>query len=132
MSGSILNDTKKTLGMDPSYTAFDTDIMMHVNTSLSTLEQLGVGPAYGYMITGPDETWADFVGDDPRFNSVKSYVYLSVRLVFDPPSTSFTIAAMEKQLEELGWRLSIRPQVSSAPMPTQNPLILDGGDAGVR
>ena len=104
---SILNSTKKILGIDPEYDAFDVDIITHINTTFSTLNQLGIGPPEGFMITDEVPEWTDFVGDDPRLNSIKTYVYLKVRLIFDPPATSFTIAALEKQIEQIEWRLSV-------------------------
>lgn len=104
---SILKSTKKILGLTEDYTVFDVDIMTHINAVLSSLQQLGVGPAEGFYITGYDETWTELVGLDPRWNMVKSYVYLRVRLLFDAPTTSFAIAAMEKQVQEMEWRLSV-------------------------
>jgi hypothetical protein len=102
---SILNDVKHALGLDTADPAFDIDIIMHINTVLAILNQLGVGPALGFMITGPDETW-DQLFEDTRLNPVKSYVYYRVRLLFDPPATGFTQAAMERQIDELGFRLN--------------------------
>lgn len=104
---SILETTKKILGIDASYTAFDTDITIHINSALSTLTQLGVGPAEGFMIVDQTQLWADFIGSDPRLNAVKTYVYLRVRLLFDPPSTSFHLVAMKEQIQELEWRLQV-------------------------
>lgn len=106
MSGSILNDVKQTLGLLPDQTAFDTDVMMHTNTALSTLGQLGVGPVEGYMIISADNTWDEFV-TDPRLNSVKSYIFLKVRLMFDPPGTGFVIASIERQIQELEYRINV-------------------------
>lgn len=104
---SILDSTKKVLGLDSEYTAFDQDVMMHINSVFSTLCQLGIGPDDGFMIEDETPTWADYLGGDKNLNSVKSYVYLKVRLLFDPPNTSFAIAAMEKQIEELEWRINV-------------------------
>lgn len=104
---SILNTTKKILGLDVSYTIFDLDVVTHINTVLSNLEQLGVGPQGGLFIADHETTWADLIGVDPRLNLVKTYVFLRVRLLFDPPTTSFAIAAMEKQVQEMEWRLTV-------------------------
>lgn len=106
---SILDSTKKVLGIDPSYTAFDVDITMHINSTFSKLHQLGIGPVEGYMIESNADNWVDFLGANAMtLNNVKSFMYLSVRLLFDPPATSYAIAAFERQLEELAWRISTR------------------------
>lgn len=102
---SILNATKKLLGIESEYTAFDIDILMHINSTFATLHQLGVGPVNPYEIEGPDNTWDEFILDTPNINSVKTYMYMKVRLAFDPPSTSYAITAMEAQTKEYEWRL---------------------------
>ncbi|ADD81012.1 virion structural protein [Rhodococcus phage ReqiPoco6] len=104
---SILTSTKKVLGIDAEYDAFDLDVKMHINSAFATLNQLGVGPEEGFMIEDETATWGDFIGVDKRLNSVPTYVYLKVRLAFDPPSTSFVIESQKKQLEELEWRLNV-------------------------
>ena len=107
MGQSILTSTKKILGIADDYTAFDLDVIMHINSAFSTLAQLGIGPAGGFMIEDKDEEWEDFLEtDDPQYNSVKSYLYLKVRQIFDPPTTSYLITAVEKQIQELEWRLN--------------------------
>jgi hypothetical protein len=107
VSDSILETTKKNLGIAPEYKAFDLDIITHINSALSVLEQIGVGPVGGLFITDETETWDHLLGSDPRLNAVKTLVYLKVRLIFDPPATSFVIAAFEKQIEELTWRVNM-------------------------
>ena len=107
MEQSILNSTKKILGIAEDYTVFDLDIITHINSAFSTLTQLGVGPAEGFMIEDATPVWTDFIADDLQYNSVKSYVFLKVRQLFDPPTTSYLIAATEKQIEELEWRLNV-------------------------
>ena len=104
---SILDSTKKILGLDPEYDVFDVDIITHINTAFFTLNQLGVGPAEGFMILDNTSTWALFSEGQVNLNAVKTYVYLRVRLLFDPPQTSFAISAMEKQIQELEWRLNV-------------------------
>jgi hypothetical protein len=106
MIESILNSVKKRLGMSPEYDAFDEDIVMSINSALSTLTQIGVGADSGFRITGADEEWATFLGSDPGFDGVKDYVYLKTRMVFDPPTTSYMITAMEKQIAELEFRIN--------------------------
>lgn len=103
---SILNDTKKILGIGVDYTAFDEDILMHINSAFSTLNQLGVGPRDGFQISDETATWDTFVVDS-RLNPVKTYIYLRVRLLFDPPGTSYHIEAMTRQIKELEWRLNV-------------------------
>lgn len=106
MSASILNSTKKILGIASDYTAFDVDILTHINSVFSTLYQLGIGPDNGFEIEDDVATWSDFTEDDPRLNPIKTYVYLRVRLLFDPPNTSYAIESMKHQIEELEWRLN--------------------------
>lgn len=108
METSILVGTKKILGLAEDYTAFDHDVITHINTAFSTLTQLGVGPAEGFMIDDDTAEWIDFISDsDLQYNSVKTYVYLRVRMLFDPPATSFVITAMNEQIKELEWRLNV-------------------------
>jgi hypothetical protein len=106
MTDSILENTKKILGIPADYDVFDLDVMIHINSALSTLTQLGIGPPEGYEIQDASNTWADFLGNDPRFNAVKSYVYLRVRLLFDPPTTGYHVEAVKEQIKELEWRLN--------------------------
>lgn len=106
MTDSILSSTKKILGIDEANTSFDLDILLHINSVFSTLDQLGVGPAGGFSITGADELWATFLAGDLRLNSVKTYMYLRVRMLFDPPQTSFLLNALQEQIRELEWRLA--------------------------
>lgn len=106
MEESILKSTKKTLGLADDYDVFDQDIIMHINSVFSTLTQLGVGPPEGYMIESDKDLWEDFISDDPTYNSIRSYMYLRVRMLFDPPPTSYAIDAMERQIKELEWRLN--------------------------
>jgi hypothetical protein len=116
---SILISTKKVLGIAEDYTAFDLDIITHINTAFSTLTQLGVGPATGFMIEDAEPVWADFYADDLQYNAVKSYVFLRVRYLFDPPQTSYLIAATERQIQELEWRLNVHREETgwTDPMP---------------
>jgi len=107
MTESILDSTKKVLGLDAGYTAFDPDVIMHINSALSVLNQLGVGPEMGFMITDSSSTWDEVLETDINYNIAKSYVYLRVRMLFDPPNTSFLNKALEDQLRELEFRLSI-------------------------
>jgi len=104
---SILTSIKKLLGPTEEYDHFDPDIIMHINSVLSNLTLLGVGPAEGFSIQDANDTWDEFIGDDPRLNHVKTYIYLRVRLVFDPPSSSAVIEAMKKEIDKLEWLLNV-------------------------
>lgn len=104
---SILNSIKKLLGITEEYTHFDNDLIMHINSVFMTLSQLGVGPSEGFVITGSYETWNDFVEEDQRLDAVKSYIYLKVRLLFDPPTSSAVLDAINRQISEFEWRLNI-------------------------
>ena len=105
---SILTSIKKMLGIAEEYTQFDDDIIMHINSVFMTLTQLGVGPSKGFYIENATAEWTDFVEDLTAVQAVKTYVYLKVRLVFDPTSLgSATLASYERQISELEWRLNL-------------------------
>jgi hypothetical protein len=106
MADSILNSTKKILGLAEDYTAFDLDVITHLNSTFSVLDQLGVGPVGGFFITDDGETWDDFEVPPNQLNMVRTYVFLKVRMLFDPPTTSFLQEAMNNQIEEHEWRLN--------------------------
>lgn len=108
ISESILTSIKKLLGIDENYTHFDADIVMHINSVFSILTQMGVGPANGFSISGKDETWSAFIADRPNiFSLVKSYIYMKVRLLFDPPLSSAAIESINRQISEFEWRLFV-------------------------
>lgn len=108
ISESILTSIKKLLGIDENYTHFDADIIMHINSVFSILTQMGVGPANGFSISGKDDTWSAFITDKPNiFSLVKSYVYMKVRLLFDPPLSSAAIESINRQISEFEWRLFV-------------------------
>lgn len=102
---SVLTSIKKVLNIPADVTVFDPDIIMHINTAFAKLHQLGVGPSDGFSIVDEEAEWGDFLTELP-LNMVRTYVYLEVRLVFDPPTAS-VLTAMEKQRDELVWRLSV-------------------------
>lgn len=108
---SILDSIKKLLGIDSGYTAFDEDIKIHINSVFSSLEQLAIGPEGGFVINGSTETWAAYLGDDlPKLSAVKSLMYLRVRLLFDPPATSFGISSFQSQIDKLEWTLNVQKE----------------------
>ena len=104
---SIFKTIKSLLGPDADYDVFDNDILIFINSALATLTQLGIGPAEGFRITGDTETWHDLLGDYKDLESVKSYVYMKVRLIFDPPSNSTVMNAYEEACKEYEWRLNV-------------------------
>ena len=113
MDDSILDSIKKLLGFDPDYTVFDTDIMIHIYSTIMGLELLGVGNN-NYQISSKDDTWGNYLaGTNINLEAVKSYIYLKVRLIFDPPATSFTIEAYQKQIAEYEWRLFLQAEQTS-------------------
>ena len=131
ISESILDSTKKVLGLETDYDVFDVDVIMHVNSVLSTLNQLGIGPDEGFAIEDATPTWSDFLEDVKPLNNVKSYVYLRVRMLFDPPTTSFLQESMQKQILEFEWRISTyrESQIVLPARPVDDWLddLIDGG-----
>lgn len=111
--GSILTSVKKMLGIPEDYEQFDMDIIMHINSVLMILTQLGVGPEEGFAITDKSTVWTDFIGEGKLVELVKSYVYLKVRLIFDPPQSSSIIEAMNRQISEFEWRINVAVDPSS-------------------
>lgn len=104
---SILTSIKKLLGIEEDYVHFDADIIMHINSVLSILTQLGVGPSEGYSIKDANATWDEFITNPAKLELAKSYVYLKVRLMFDPPSSSSAIESMKQLISELEFRIIV-------------------------
>lgn len=104
---SILDSIKKLLGLSSDYDQFDDDLILHINSVFLNLTQLGVGPENGFMITGDGETWDEFIEDDVRLQAVKSYMYLKVKLLFDPPLSSAVIESTNRMIAEFEWRLNV-------------------------
>lgn len=104
---SILISIKKLLGIDEYCEHFDTDVIMHINSAISILTQLGVGPSNGFFVVDNTQTWKELIGDRTDLEFVKTYVYMKVRLVFDPPQSSSATEAMNKMISELEWRLNV-------------------------
>lgn len=114
MDDSILNTIKKLLGLDEDYDAFDTDVIVHINTYLGVLNELGVG-VEGFSIEDDEATWSEFLAKNTvPLNEVKSYVYMRVRQVFDPPTSSILNQTLDKQIDELGWRMMTKVEVGSS------------------
>lgn len=104
---SILNSIKKLLGVSEEYTHFDADIIIHINSAFSVLTQLGAGPSEGFSISDSSKVWSDFISDMAKIEMVKSYVFLKVKLIFDPPSSSAAIDAIKTQISEYEWRIQV-------------------------
>jgi hypothetical protein len=115
MEESILNSTKKILGLDATYTAFDPDITTHINSSFTVLAQLGVGPEGGFSIVDSTTEWSEYPVPADQLHLIKTYIYLNVRILFDPPATSFHLTAAKEQLKEYEWRLNILREVDLVP-----------------
>lgn len=104
---SILNSIKKLLGIAEDYDHFDSDIIMHINSVFTTLTQLGVGPEDGFSINDEAEKWEDFLPEERMIHSVKSYMFMKVKFMFDPPLSSAVIECMKEQIKEMEWRLQV-------------------------
>lgn len=110
---SILTSIKKMLGIPEEYDVFDPDIIMHINTVFMVLTQLGVGPSEGFYIEDARAEWEDFLEDPTKLQMVKSYIALRVRLLFDPPSSSAHMNAINQSIAEFEWRLNVQVDPAS-------------------
>lgn len=110
---SILTSIKKMLGITEEYEQFDTDLVIHINSVFSILTQLGVGPAEGFFIQDKYAKWSDFTNEEVKIQMVKSYIYLKVKLIFDPPLGSAVMEAMKQQISELEFRLNVAADTTS-------------------
>jgi hypothetical protein len=116
MLESILNTIKQMLGVSTDDTVFDVDIITHINSVFMTLQQLGVGTETVFSIQNKDTTWADFLADPEMYSAVKTYIYFKVKLMFDPPSSSYHMASFERQISELEWRLTVQVPILPDPI----------------
>ena len=103
-STKILDDIKQQIGIVPEYTAFDPQVLLDINAAFATLHQLGVGPEEGFEVT-EDTTWSSYISTQ-RLSFIKSYVSMKVRVMFDPPTSSFALDALNKQIAEYEWRIT--------------------------
>lgn len=108
MEESILVSIKKLLGIAEEYTNFDTDIIIHINSAFMILNELGIGPVEGFRIEDKEAAWRDFIDDFDYLDAAKTYVYLKVKLVFDPPLSGTVIEAYKQTISELEWRLNVK------------------------
>jgi hypothetical protein len=106
---SILNSTKTLLGIDIEENHFDPELILHINSALMNLNQIGVGED-GYMISSEYDTWDSVLGTNTNLDGVKLYVYLKVRLIFDPPTSAFVLDSIERQITQLEWRLNVQAE----------------------
>lgn len=107
MGESILTSTKKLLGIEDNDTSFDLDVLIHINTALAILNQLGVGPNEGILVADKSTLWEAVLADNKFLVPAKSYVFLKVKLLFDPPLSSAAIESMNKLIAEFEWRLTV-------------------------
>lgn len=110
MNESILTSIKAQMGIQEEYIAFDQQIIMHINSVLMILKQLGVGPAVGFTISDKTATWSDFLPSDKNLEATKSYVSMRVKMLFDPPTTSIVAESMNRMINEFEWRLNVETE----------------------
>lgn len=113
MEQSILKTIKKMIGPSIDYGEYDIDLITHINSTLSILTGLGIGPEEGFVITDDSAVWTDLLGDSKKLEMVKSYVYMKAKLIFDPPPSSAVIASFEKLIAEFEWRANITAETQS-------------------
>lgn len=107
ISNSILLSVKKMLGIPPEYEQFDPEIIIHINSVFSILTQLGVGSDEGFSIKDSTALWSDYIPEGKAVEDIKTYMYLKVRLIFDPPQSSAAIDAMKQLASEFEWRINV-------------------------
>ena len=111
---SILTSIKKLLGIAEEYKHFDPDIIMHINSVFMILNQIGVGPSEGFTIEDETSVWTDFMSDMSKIEATKTYVYLKVKLIFDPPLGSAVTESIKRTIDELEWRLNVAAESSES------------------
>lgn len=107
---SILTSIKKLLGITEDCSDFDVDVIMHINSAFFDLTQLGVGPVVGFSIQDDQSKWSDFLTDASKYEAVKTYVFLKVKIVFDPPASATVLEAYNRRIAECEWRLNIQAE----------------------
>lgn len=106
--GSILDDVKQMLGLELFDSSFDSEILLHINSVFMILSQLGVGSSTGGRVVDRVQTWDEFFGAQADIEAIKSFTYLKVRLMFDPPTSSFVLESINKMASEFEWRLNVQ------------------------
>ena len=127
---SILTSIKAMLGITEQYTHFDAELIMHINSAFSILTQIGVGPSAGFSIQDSYATWTDFMETDSRLELVKTYMFKKVKFMFDPPDRSVIASAMEREIAEYEFRLSVAAEEVASDITTigGQDFIIDWGD----
>lgn len=110
---SILNSVKKMLGIQEDYEHFDQDIIMHINSVFMILNQIGVGPSKCFSISDSSSSWDEFKQGDETLESIKTYMYMKVRIMFDPPQQNFVMESINKVINELEFRLKVAADLSA-------------------
>lgn len=137
MEQSILKSTKKILGVSLDDESFDLDIITYINTAFSTLTDLGVGSGEGFVIEDDTSVWEDFLAEQPiELSKIKTCIGLQVRLLFDPPTTSYLLDVLQKQLLEQQWRLNANREATAwedpnPPIPDLEDVVEIDGGAGI-
>lgn len=110
MDDSILLSIKAMLGLEQDYTPFDAELVGHINSAIMAAHQLGIGKN-DFEITGAEEKWSDWItGKLEKFSSIRQYIYMRVKLVWDPPANSFVVSSLQNQIEEMTWRLNVQAE----------------------
>jgi hypothetical protein len=125
---SILDSVKKTLGLDSSDTTFDLDVTLFINSAFGPLNQLGVGPVDGFVIMDNTTLWDEYVSSTSYLGMVKSYIFLKVKMLFDPPESRSAMPAMDKMLEEFVWRINVAAEIAVSVNLSHWWLIANGAD----
>jgi len=111
---SILNTIKKIIGLAEDYNVFDLDIITYINSTFFTLNQLGVGPSKVYSIIDENDTWSDFFAESgDQLETVKTYIALKVKILFDPPTSSYVLDSFNRILQEMEWRFTVTEEVKT-------------------
>jgi len=111
---SILDSIKKSLGIDSEDTSFDADVLMAINTVIPILSQMGIGPPNGFIVSSAIDTWSDYIPDNTiNLQGVKTYLYLRTKLIFDPPTNTAVITAMNSNIKELEWRMMLAVETNN-------------------
>lgn len=110
MEDSILLTIKAMLGLERDYTPFDAELIWHINSAIMAAHQLGIG-CNNFEITSQDETWSDWLGEGPeKYSGIQHYIYMRTKLSWDPPANSFVVNSLEKQIDEMTWRLNVQAE----------------------
>ena len=111
---SILGTIKKMLGIDDDDISFDVDIITLINPIIYALAQMGIGPSTGFIVVDKNNTWTEYIGSIPlNLEGVKTYIYLKTKLIFDPPTNTTTREALNRNTQELEWRMMLEVETNN-------------------